>query len=263
MVFQNYSPALGFFKSPWVGLENFRYLFSNTDFYRVMANTLSISVTKIALGIVVPIVYALLLNEMASAVVKRSVQTVVYLPYFISWVLLGGIIIDILSPAGIINVALGRFEIKPILFLADNRWFRPVVIITHIWKEFGWGTIIYLAALAGVDPMLYEAATIDGAGRIRQTISVTLPGIIPTIILMMALSLGSVLNAGFEQIFNLYSPVVYETGDIIDTFVYRLGLKELQFSFATAVGIFKSVIAFILIFTSNKLAYKFAGYTVF
>jgi putative aldouronate transport system permease protein len=188
----------------------------------------------------------------------------VYLPYFISWVLIGGIIVDILSPGyGVVNQFLGLFGIEPIFFLGDNRWFPAVLVITNVWKEFGWGTIIYMAALTGVDPTLYEAAVVDGAGRWKQTLHITLPGIFTTVILMTTLSLGNILNAGFDQIFNLYSPIVYESGDIIDTLVYRLGIQGAQFSVATAAGLFKSTISCALIITSYKLAHKCAGYRIF
>jgi len=257
-------PAKGIFGSPWVGWDNFKYLFLMEDTSRIIFNTITIAVMKISIGLVVPVMAALLLNEVRKNVFRRTFQTMVYLPHFLSWVILGGILIDLLSPtSGIINQILGWFGIDPIYFLGDNRWFRFTIVLSDVWKEFGFSTIVYLAALTSINPVLYEAAEIDGANRWQQTWNVTLPGMIPIIILMATLSLGNVLNAGFDQIFNLYSPQVYETGDIIDTFVYRLGLQQFQYSVATAVGLFKSVIALILISVSYMMAYRFANYRIF
>jgi len=192
------------------------------------------------------------------------VQTIVYLPHFLSWVILSGIFLDVLSPSsGLVNQALGWFGVEPIFFVGNADWFPYVLVATHSWKEFGWGTIIYLAAFTGISPSLYEAAIMDGAGRWKQTIYITLPGILPIIVLMATLSLGNVLNAGFDQVFNLYSPSVYETGDILDTMVYRLGLIDYQFGVSTAVGFFKSVVSLVLMSVSYALAYRFAHYRIF
>jgi len=264
IAFKKFMPAKGIFGSPWVGWDNFKYLFLMEDTSRIIFNTITIAVMKISIGLVVPVMAALLLNEVRKNVFRRTFQTMVYLPHFLSWVILGGILIDLLSPtSGIINQILGWFGIDPIYFLGDNRWFRFTIVLSDVWKEFGFSTIVYLAALTSINPVLYEAAEIDGANRWQQTWNVTLPGMIPIIILMATLSLGNVLNAGFDQIFNLYSPQVYETGDIIDTFVYRLGLQQFQYSVATAVGLFKSVIALILISVSYMMAYRFANYRIF
>ncbi|HCS74160.1 MAG TPA: protein lplB [Clostridiales bacterium] len=261
--FKKYLPTLGILKSEWIGFDNFKFIFSFPDFKRALINTLTIASSKIVMELVISITFALLLNEVRISFVKRTVQTIVYLPHFVSWVLLSGILIDILSPRyGIINQILGLLGIDPIFFLGDNQWFKVTVVITHVWKEFGWNTIIYLAALAGIDPTLYEAAIVDGAGRWKQTIHVTLPGISSVIILMMTLSLGSILSAGFDQIYNLYSKIVYESGDILDTFVFRIGFQSAQFSIATAAGLFQSVVSFILIIVSYKAAYRYAGYTI-
>lgn len=264
MAFQKFVPAKGIFESKWVGLDNFRYIFHLPNFLPVLRNTVLIAFGKIIAELFVPIVFALLLNEINHAFVKRTVQTIVYFPYFLSWVILGGIFIDILSPSsGIVNELLGLVGIEPIYFLGDEKWFPFTIIITATWKHFGYKTIVYLAALTGIDPTLYEAAVVDGANRWKQTIHVTIPGIVPIVTLMVVLSLGDILNAGFEQVFNLYSPSVYSTGDIIDTLVYRMGMVNTQYSVATAIGLFKSVISFILIVISNKLAGKLAGYRVF
>lgn len=264
IAFQKFVPSKGIFHSKWIGLENFRYMLDMPNFTSVLWNTIFIAVLKIVAGLVIPIIFALLLNEVAGAWFKRTIQTTIYFPYFLSWVILGGILIDILSPSsGIVNQFLGWFGVKPIFFLGSDKWFPYTLVLTDTWKGFGYGTIVYLAALTGIDQSLYEAATVDGANRWKQMLHVTLPGMLPIITLMTVLSLGNVLNAGFEQVFNLYSPMVYSTGDIIDTFVYRLGLIEAQYGVATAVGLFKSVISLILIVISNKLANRYAGYRIF
>ncbi|MCY9763949.1 ABC transporter permease subunit [Paenibacillus alvei] len=264
MAFQKYIPTKGLLGSPFVGWKNFKFLLDYPDIGRIFFNTVYIAVMKILAGLVVPITIAILLNELRKEWVKRTFQTLVYLPHFLSWVLLSGIVIDVLSPStGIVNHFLGLFGVKPIFFLGDNSWFPYVMVATDVWKEFGFGTIIYLAALTGINPVLYEAAEIDGAGRWKQTLNVTLPGMLPIIVLMLTLSIGNVLNAGFDQIFNLYNPQVYESGDIIDTFVYRMGIVESQYGFATAVGLLKSAVSFILISVSYVMAYRFANYRIF
>jgi len=264
IAFEHFIPTKGFFRSEWVGLEHFRYLFQLPNFGSVLRNTVWIATMKIVLGLVVPVLFALLLNEVRRTAFKRSVQTMVYLPHFLSWVILGGVLIDILSPSsGIVNSFLGHLGLGPVFFLGDEKWFPYVLVVSDVWKEFGFSTIVFLAAITSINPTLYEAAVMDGAGRIKQTIHVTLPGMMPIIVLMMTLSLGNVLNAGFDQVFNLYSPQVYGTGDIIDTLVYRIGLVDAQYSLATAVGLFKSVISLILITISYTLAYRLANYRIF
>lgn len=264
IAFQKFSPARGVFRSEWVGWENFEYMFNMPNFGSVLWNTIYIALIKIIMNLIVPILVALLLNEVGNAIFKRSVQTIIYFPHFLSWVILSGIFIDVLSPSdGIVNQFLKSLGLDPIFFLGDAGWFPYTLVLTDIWKNFGYGTIVYLAALTSIDPHLYEAATVDGANRWQQTWHVTLPGMLPIIMLMTVLSLGNVLNAGFEQVFNLYSPMVYSTGDIIDTLVYRLGLIDAQFGVATAVGLFKSAISFVLIVLANWLADRYAGYRVF
>ncbi len=264
MAFQNFKPARGFFGSEWVGLANFQYMLSLPNIGSIIYNTVFIAVLKIILGLIVPICVALMLNEVRGKFFKRTVQTIVYFPHFLSWVILGGVLMDVLSPSsGIFNDIIKFFGGKPIYFLGDKNWFPYTMVITAVWKNFGYDTIVYLAALTNVDKNLYEAASIDGAGRIAQTWHVTLPGILPIVTLMAVLNLGNILNAGFDQVFNLYSPSVYSTGDIIDTFVYRLGLEQAQFSVSTAVGLFKSVISIIMVTLSNYLAGRFANYRVF
>lgn len=262
IAFQKYNPGLGF-NSPWVGWDNFQHVFNQPNFIRTIWNTLYMSVFKIVGGIVVPVIFALLLNEVTKSNIKRTFQTLVYIPNFLSWVIMAGILLDILSANGIVNNFLALFGVKPVAFLGNPSIFPWTMIVSDIWKGFGFGTVVYLAALTSIDPGLYEAAVIDGAKRWKQTIHITLPLLMPTIVLMTVLSLGSVLNAGFDQIFNLYSPVVYQTGDIIDTYVYRLGIQQAQYSVSTAVGLFKSVISCFLLGISYLLAYKVANYRIF
>ena len=264
IAFKDFNPAQGLLQSPWTGWSNFTFLFELTDIFAVLRNTIVISAMKIVAGQVAPIVVALLLNELRKQWFKRTVQTIVYLPHFLSWVILGGILIDLLSPKeGIVNGLLGGLGIEPIFFLGDERWFPYTMVVSDVWKEFGFGTIVYLAALTGINPALYEAAVVDGAGRWRQTWSITLPGIAPIIVLLATLSMGNILNAGFDQIFVLYSPLVYETGDILDTFTYRLGLIDYQYGPAAAVGLFKSAVSFLFISVSYLLAYRLANYRIF
>jgi putative aldouronate transport system permease protein len=264
IAFEKYLPIKGVFHSQWVGFGNFKYLLSLPGTMQVLWNTVYIALMKIVAGLFFPIVIALLLNEIRHRFIKRTIQTLVYIPHFLSWVLLAGILVDVLSTQnGIVNQMLGLVGIKPIFFLGNKNWFPYTMVITEVWKEFGFDTIIFLAALTSIDPTLYEAAIADGANRWQQTWHVTLPGIKGIIVLMTVLSLGNVLNAGFDQIFNLYSPQVYKTGDIIDTLVYRLGISNMQFSVATAAGLFKSVVSLVLIAVSYKLAYKYADYRIF
>ncbi|GBF74611.1 protein lplB [Paenibacillus sp. 598K] len=264
IAFQNFLPLRGLFNQDWNGLENFRYIFSMPNIWQVVWNTLFIAVMKIIAGLVVPITFALLLNEVKNVVFKRTTQTIIYFPYFLSWIILGGILIDILSPSsGIVNQFLGLFGISPIYFLGENTWFPFTMVASDVWKTFGFSTIIYLAAITSIDPSLYEAAAVDGAGRWKQTWHITLPGMQMIIVLLMVLSLGNVLDAGFDQIFNLYSPQVYASGDIIDTMVYRMGLQQAQFGPSTAVGLLKSLVSFILISTSYLIAYRVFNYRLF
>ena len=215
-------------------------------------------------NIIVPVTFALLLNELRSNKSKRVLQTFIYMPNFLSWIILSGIIMNLFSPSdGLVNNILGVFGIEPIFFLGDKFWFPVTMIVTDIWKGFGFGTVIYLAALTNIDPSLYEAAMIDGAGRWKQTIHVTLPGMAPIVILMTVLGLGNILNAGFDQIFNLLGPAVYDTGDVIDTFIYRLGMIQAQYSASAAVGLFKSVVSFLFVSLSYLLADKLANYRIF
>ena len=234
------------------------------DFQQVLTNTLVIAILKIIAGIAVPLVLALMLNEVGNRAFKKATQTIVYVPYFLSWVVLGGILVDILSPSsGIVNTLITALGHEPVYFLGNPNTIRGTLVVSEVWKGCGYNMVIFLAALTGIDQSQYEAAKVDGAGYFKQMLYITLPGILPQIILVAVLGLGNILNAGFDQVFNLYSPIVYEKADIIDTFVYRLGMLNLQYSVSTAVGLFKSVISFILITISFTLAKKYANYQIF
>lgn len=270
MAFQNFQPGKGFTGSKFVGFDNFRKLMILPDTFPALRNTLIIAVEKIACNLVIPITFALLLNEIRIKWFKRAVQTITYLPYFLSWIIMAGILIKFLAPGssasspGFLNTLLMNIGIleEPVYFLGSNDTFRQTMVLSDVWKNFGYNTIVYLAALTGIDPTLYEASAVDGAGRLKQTFYITLPGIAPFIALMTVLAIGNVLNAGFDQIFNLYNPAVYASGDIIDTLVYRLGLINKQYSLSATVGLLKSSVSCILVLISYKLADKFAGYRV-
>ena len=252
MAFQDYNPSKGWFGSPWVGLK------------RALVNTLIIAIAKVILNIIIPLVFALLLNEVKNMKFKKTVQTIVYLPHFVSWVILANIITNILGANGIFNTvrsAMGATD--TVLPMTMPSIFRQLLIGTDVWKEFGYNAVIYLAALTGISPSLYEAAAIDGASRWKRVWHITIPGLVPTIVLLTTLAMGNVLNAGFDQVFNMYNQLVIETGDIIDTYVYRIGITNMQFSLATAAGLFKSVVSFVLVVTSYVCAYKFADYKIF
>lgn len=264
MAFEKYNITKGIFHSPWVGLRNFDFIIHMPDTFQVLWNTVFIALMKIAAGLVVPVTLALLLNEIKNKLYKRSVQTILYLPHFLSWVILSGILLEILSPSsGVVNNIIKSLGFKPIFFLGNAKIFPFILVATHTLKEMGFSTILYLAALTSIDVTLYEAAIIDGANRWRQTWHITLPGIKPIIVLLTILAMGNILNAGFEQVFNLYNPMVMKTGDILDTLVYRMGIVDAQYSFSTAISLFKSVVSLIFIAVSYKIADKVAGYRVF
>lgn len=265
IAFQKFIPAKGLFgNQKWIGLDNFVYLMNLPGAVRALSNTVIIALWKIVLHLLIPIVVSILLNEMRSAWFRRTCQTLIYLPHFLSWIIFGGILIDLLSTStGLVNQMIKSMGFEPISFLGSNKYFQFTVIFTDVWKEFGFGTIVYLAAITNIDPTQYEAATIDGANRFQRMIHVTLPNMRMIVVLMMVLALGNVLNAGFDQVYNLYSPQVYETGDILDTFIYRIGLLDAQFGVATAMGMFKSLVSTLFISISYYCAYKFADYRIF
>jgi len=263
MVFQDYSPARGILGSPFVGLKHLIYIFTLPESFRIFRNTLSIALGKILLGTFISICFAVLLNEVRRPLLKKGIQTIVYLPHFLSWVVLSSVVVNMVNLDGPVNHILSGLGMAKINFLGDNRYFQPMLIVTDVWKGFGYNSIVYLAAITAIDPGLHEAATIDGAGWFRRVWHVTLPGMMSIIILMAAMSLANILNAGFDQVYNLYSPLVYETGDILDTYVYRAGLIGFQYSFATAVGLLKSVIGIVLMVGTNAAAARLTGRRIF
>lgn len=255
IAFKDFNFMKGIMGSPWVGFKHFEFLFSYPDFYRILRNTILLNVYELLFAFPAPLILALLLNELRNMLFKRTIQTVVYFPHFLSWVVFGGIVIQLLSPNdGMLNQIRELFGLAPIHYMVETSYFRSVVIISHILKETGWGAIIYLAALSSIDPQQYEAATIDGANRWQKLWYVTLPGIRNTIILLFILKIGTMLDYGFEQIFILYNPSVYEVGDVLSTYIYRIGLQGAQFSMTTAIGFFQSFIGLVLIYTANRIA---------
>ena len=243
IAFKDFYFRKGILGSPWVGLKNFEYLFSLDKFSQVFTNTVVINFFRLAFGFPMPIIVSLMLNELTNLKFKRFVQTMIYLPHFISWVVLSGFLLNILSlNGGALNNLLSFFGAKPIGFLSDETYFRGTLVVTNIWKEFGWGTLVYMAALSGINNDLYEAAMVDGANRWQRMLHITLPSLIPTIVTLLIMRVGQLMNTGFEQVFVLNNPAVYRVADIIDTYAYRIGLNEGRYSLASAVGLFKSVI---------------------
>ncbi|MCU6711878.1 ABC transporter permease subunit [Paenibacillus sp. J5C_2022] len=254
IAFKDFSPGLGIWGSAWNQFEHFTRLFSDFLFIRALNNTLWISILKIVIAFPAPILFALMLNEIRNQKFLKVTQSISYLPHFMSWVILSAMIIEVFSPQrGIVNFIITSFGGDPIHFLSSKLYFIPVLLLTDIWKEVGYGAIIYLAAIASVDPSLYEAADMDGAGRFKKMLHITLPSIMPMVIILFILRLGGILNAGFDQILNLYNPLVYEVADIIDTYVYRSGLEQFQFDYATAVGLFKNIIGVTFILGANAI----------
>jgi putative aldouronate transport system permease protein len=261
IAFKDYRPGRGIWGSSWVGLQHFQQFFQGFFFKRLFRNTLLISVYGIVFGFPVPIAFALLLNEFKDSPFKRVIQTISYLPHFISIVVVCGMLVNFLSPQnGIVNIVLEQLIGKKINFLNDPKWFRTIYVGSGIWQEFGWSSIIYLAALSGIDPNLYEAAKIDGAGRWRQLWHISLPGIKATVVTLLILSVGNMMSVGFEKIILLYTQATYETADVISTYVYRMGIQSTQYSFSAAVGLFNSVINMILLLTCNWISRRVSGY---
>lgn len=259
MSFQKFSFRKGYFGSPWVGLEHFKYLFSKSGFMKAFWNTWIINGLRIVLGFPAPVILALLINEVRHTSFKRVVQTISYLPHFIGWVVLAGIFNMLLAKdTGALNHLLASIGLERIDFLQDNRWFRWIIVFTDIWKEVGWGTIIYLATIAGINPELYESAIVDGAGRFKQAWYITLPSIVPTMIILVILRLGSILTVGFDQIYNLYNPLVYDTGDIIQTYIVRQMQLNPNWSRLAAAGFIRALIGMVLLLIANRLV-RLAG----
>lgn len=256
IAFMDFNPY-NMWDSKWVGLEHFITLFNKPAFLLVFKNTLVISLLKMIIGFPIPIILALMMNEMKNLKFKKVSQTLLYLPHFISWVVLSGLIMNMLNPdTGLVTSIITFITGEKIQVLTDKGAFVPMLIVTDVYKNMGWGTIIYFAALSGVDPQLYEAAEIDGARKFKQMLHITLPSIMPTIIIQLILSCNNIVNAGFDQIFMLYSALVYDVADIIDTYVYRIGIKKADYSFSTAANMFKSIIALVMILIVNTLAKK-------
>lgn len=256
IAFRDFRPMLGFFKSPWVGFKWFEEFFSSYYFWRLLRNTILINIYDIIFGFPAPIILALLLNEIRINFFKRVVQTVTYLPHFISIIVICGMIMDFFSRQGVINALIGYLGINAIPFMVNPGWFRPIFVGSNIWTQVGWGSIIYLAALTAVDQELYEAATIDGAKRFSQLIHITIPCITPTIVIMFILRIGRIMTVGFEKVLLLYNASTYETADVISTFVYRKGILEMSYSYSTAVGLFNSVINLIMLVIFNRISRK-------
>jgi putative aldouronate transport system permease protein len=256
IAFQDYQIMKGITGSKWIGFDNFTFLFTYQDFYNVLRNTAVIALYKLVFGFPAPIILAVLFNEVRHMLAKRVMQSLFYLPHFLSWVVVGGIVFELLSNKGVVNIFRDWMGMEPILFMQQERFFRPIVVLSGIWKEVGWGTIIYLAAITGINPNLYEAAVMDGANRWKQTIHITLPTMFPTILTLFLLNIGNFLELGFDQVYNLLTPMTYSVGDIIETYVYRAGVLQGQYSVTTAIGLFQSVIGFALLWTFNRLARK-------
>ncbi|MFD0712101.1 ABC transporter permease [Paenibacillus sp. GCM10027626] len=263
IAFKEFWITKGILGSPWVGFDHFTKLFQTDKFWQVFRNTIEINFLRLVFGFPAPIILAILLNEVRQKFFKRSIQTIIYLPHFISWVTIAGIMFSLLSSEGLVNQIIVAFGGDPVNFLTSNSMFRPLLVLSGIWKEVGWGTIIYLAALSGINPDLYEAATVDGANRFKQVLYITLPGMLPIISILLILNFGSMMNGGFDQVFNLYNTMVYESGDVIDTYVYRIGLTQGKYSVATAIGLFLNVINFALLIVVNYASKKMSGQGIY
>ncbi|TXK84254.1 sugar ABC transporter permease [Paenibacillus sp. N3.4] len=260
MAFQDYSIFTGIWKSEWIGLANFRRMVEYADFWRIFKNTMAIGFYTLFFAFPIPILLALMMNELRNQVFKRFVQTAVYLPHFLSWVVVGGIVIEILNPtSGVVNYIVTLFGHEPIYFMGEDSYVRTIIVSSSVWRDAGWSTIIYLAAMSGINPDLYEAAQIDGASRWRQTFSITIPSILPTITILFLLQIGNFLDLGFERVFVFLNPLNNAHGDILDTYIYRVGLIQREYSYTTAIGLFKSVIGLILIVTANLFSKKTTG----
>ncbi len=263
IAFKDYKFTEGILGSSWAGLKHFKHLFGLESFWQVFKNTLVISMWKFVVGFPAPIIFSLILNEVTNNKFKKCVQTVSYLPHFVSWVVLGGILMQLLSPStGPVNIVLKALGFDPIYFLADSRYFRGVLVVSHVWKSIGWGSIIYLAALTSSDRQIHEAAMIDGANRFRLVIHITIPEIMPVITIMLILAVGGLINDDFDQVFNLYNTAVYDVGDVLSTYTYRAGLVDMEYSFATAVGLFKNIISVVLVLGTNMICRRINDYAI-
>ena len=257
MAFQDYNIMDGVFSSPWVGFKHFKTFFSGRDFWPVMGNTVKISLLQLLFGFPAPIILAIMFNELRDGLLKKTTQTISYLPHFLSWVTIAGMMTPLLSPStGLVNMLMSKLGMEPVYFLAEKNMFVPILVISNIWKEIGWGSVIYMASLASLDQEVAEAALIDGCSRFKKIIHINLPHLLSTVAIMLILRMGSILSAGFDQIFNLYSPATYDVADVLDTYVYRLGIAGFQYSLSTAIGLFKSIVGVILVIVTNYLTKK-------
>ena len=263
IAFKDFRIGSGIWGSPWNNFDHFLLAFTNPYFARILRNTIVISLLRIVFGFPAPIILALLINELRWMPFKRTIQSISYLPHFMSWVVLAGMMFEILSPQrGIVGYVYSLLGREAPNLLASTALFRPMLIGTQIWKEVGWGTVIYLAAIAGIDPQLYESANIDGANRLQRALHITVPSLIPVIIILFILRIGDMLDAGFDQIFNMYNPLVYEVADIVDTYVYRVGLIDRRYDFSAAVGLFKNVVGVILLIGTNMVVRRYSEYGI-
>lgn len=264
IAFQNYNIFKGITGSDWVGLEHFQKMFSHYDFLRILNNTLLLGLYDLVIAFPVPIILAILLNEVRQIMFKRTLQTIVYMPHFLSWVVISGIFMGIFSmDAGVVNKALEFLGFQPIYFLGEDSYIRSILIGSGIWRDSGYGTIIFLAAIAGINPDLYEAAEVDGAGRLKQIWSITLPSLLPTIMILLLLHIGKFLDLGFERVFVFLNPLNLESGEILDTYIYKAGLLSQQYSYTTAIGLFKSVVGLALIVIGNFISKKTTGESLY
>lgn len=264
IAFKDYNIFKGFLGSPWVGLKHFREMFENPDVFEIITNTFIISFYDLIFNFPAPIIVALLLNELRIVAYKRIVQTVIYMPHFLSWVIISGIFMAILSPStGIVNKLIMFLGGEPIYFLGKEEWTRPILILSGIWQSVGWGTIIYLAVLAGINPELYEAAEVDGAGRLRQTLSITIPSLMPTVLVLFLLNIGQFIDFGFERVYVFLNALNKGPGNIIDTYIYEVGLTKAQYSFTTAIGMFKSLVGLFLLVIANFISKKATGNSLY
>ncbi len=259
IAFKDYQIFRGVFASPWAGFKHFARLFQYRDFYLILRNTLLLGLYGVVFQFPVALVLALAINEVPRTFLKRGIQTVLYIPHFLSWVIIAGMFFQLLGLRGIVNLAIKGLGGEPVLFIQEEAFFRSIIILASIWREAGWGTIIYLAAIAGISPSLYEAAMVDGASKWQQIRHITLPTLLPTAMVLMLLRIGNFMNLGFDRVYNFLTPLTYSVGDIFDTFVFRMGITGGQFSFTTAIGIFQSLIGLVMIVTFNKLSKKMTG----
>jgi putative aldouronate transport system permease protein len=263
IAFKDYIIGDGIWGSKWVGFKHFERLFRSPDFKLILTNSVMLNVYLVAFTFPIPIILALLLNEVRVTQFKRPVQTLMYLPHFVSWVILGGILIEMLSPStGVVNILLSFIGIEPIYFMADTFWWRVMFVISAIWKESGWGTIIYLAAIAGVNMDLYEAARIDGANRLQQALHITLPAIMPTVSLLFIMRMSSLMDIGFEHVYMMSNTYVRRVSDVFSTYIYRMGIEKMQFSYTTAIGLFQTTVNFMLLVITNNISRRLGGSTM-